>query len=83
MSDVIICTTEDGITKIDLHLDDGTVWLSQLEIAALFEATKQNISKHIQAIFDDHELDEKATVNHRLTVQKEGKRDKFYGKTAG
>lgn len=75
MSDVIIYTTEDGSTKIDLRLDNGTVWLSQLEIAELFQTSKQNISKHIQAIFDDHELDAQATVNQQLTVQTEGKRD--------
>ncbi|AJC67576.1 virulence RhuM family protein [Dickeya zeae] len=75
MSDVIIYTTEDGITNIDLRLENGTVWLSQLQIAELFQTTKQNISKHIQAIYDDQELDEKATVNHELTVQKEGERE--------
>ena len=69
MSDVIIYTTEDGTTNIDLRLDNGTVWLSQLQIAELFQTTKQNISKHIQAIYDDQELDDKATVNHQLTVQ--------------
>ena len=74
MSDVIIYTTEDGATKIDLHLNNGTVWLSQLEMAELFQTSKQNISKHIQAIFVDLELDEKSTVNHQLTVQKEGSR---------
>ena len=74
MSDVIIYTTEDGTTKIDLRLKNGTAWLSQLEIAELFQTTKKNISKHIQAIFDDQELDEKATVNQQLTVQQEGVR---------
>ena len=74
MSDVIIYTTEDGATNIDLRLENGTVWLSQLEIAELFQTSKQNISKHTQAIFDDQELDEKATVNQQLTVQKEGER---------
>jgi len=75
MSDVIIYTTEDGTTKIDLRLENGTVWLSQSEIVELFQTTKQNISKHIQAIFDDQELNEKATVNHQMTVQKEGERN--------
>lgn len=75
MSNVIIYTTEDGTTKIDLRLDNGTVWLSQLQIAELFQTTKQNISKHIQAIYDDHELDDKATVNQQLTVQMEGERE--------
>ena len=69
MSNVIFYTTEDGAAKIELRLENGTVWLSQAEIAELFQTTKQNISKHIQAIFDDQELDETATVNQQLTVQ--------------
>jgi len=75
MSDVIIYTTDDGVTKIDLRLEKGTIWLSQLQIADLFQTTKQNISKHIQSIYDDTELNEQATVNHELTVQKEGERE--------
>ena len=75
MSVVIFYTTDDGATKIDLRLENGTVWLSQLEIAELFQTTKQNISKHIQAIYAENELDEKATVNHQLTVQNEGERE--------
>ena len=75
MSDVIIYTTDDGATKIDLQLENGTAWLSQLQIAELFQTSKQNISKHIQAIFDDQELDEQATVNQQLTVQTEGERE--------
>lgn len=75
MSNVIIYTTDDGSTKVDLRLEDGTVWLSQLQLAELFQTTKQNISKHIQAIYSDQELDEQATVNQQLTVQKEGQRE--------
>lgn len=75
MSDVIIYTTDDGATKIDLQLENGTVWLSQMQIAELFQTSKQNISKHIQAIFDDGELDAQATVNQQLTVQIEGERE--------
>jgi hypothetical protein len=75
MSDVIFYTTDDGATKIDLRLENGTVWLSQLEIAELFQTTKQNISKHIQAIYDENELEEITTVNHQLTVQNEGSRE--------
>lgn len=75
MSNVIIYTTDDGATKIDLRLENDTVWLSQLQIAELFQTSKQNISKHINAIYSDKELDEQATVNQELTVQKEGTRD--------
>ena len=74
-NDMIIYNTEDGKSKISLKLEKGTVWLSQLEIAELFETTKQNVSKHIKAIFEDGELLEKATVNYQLTVQNEGIRE--------
>ena len=74
-SDMIIYNTEDGKSKVSLKLENGTVWLSQLEIAELFETTKQNVSKHIKAIFEDGELLEKATVNYQLTVQNEGIRE--------
>ena len=60
--DLIIYNTEDGKAKISLTLQDGTVWLNQLQIAELFQTTKQNISKHIKAIFADGELDEKGAV---------------------
>lgn len=73
-NDVIIYKTEDGKDSIELHLDNGTVWLTQQELAELFQTTKQNISKHIKAIFSDKELTEEATVNYQLTVQKEGNR---------
>lgn len=72
--EIIIYTTEDGKAKINLQKEHGTVWLSQAEIAELFQTTKQNISKHIKAIFDDGELYEASTVNHKLTVQNEGQR---------
>ncbi|WP_304342648.1 virulence RhuM family protein [Campylobacter ureolyticus] len=71
---IIIYNTQDGKAKINLRVINGSVWLNQLEIAELFDATKQNISKHIKNIFNDNELDENATVNYQLTVQKEGTR---------
>lgn len=75
MTDLILYTTEDGKTRLELRLEEGTVWLSQLEIAELFQTSKQNISKHIKAIFDDQELTHGATVNQKLTVQTEGERE--------
>lgn len=72
MSDLILYTTEDGKTQIDLRLQDGTVWLTQLQIAELFQATKQNISLHLINIFEDGELNQEATVKESLTVQTEG-----------
>lgn len=72
---IIIYTTEDGLTKVDLQLKDGTAWLSQSEIAELFQTTKQNISLHIENILKDGELEQEATVKDYLTVQKEGNRE--------
>ena len=46
-NDIILYTTDDGKASIELHLDNGTVWLNQLELAELFQTSKQNISKHI------------------------------------
>ena len=73
MSNVILYTTEDGQTKIDLKLEDGTVWLSQLQIADLFSATKQNISLHLKNIFEDNELTAESVVKDSLTAASDGK----------
>lgn len=74
MSDLILYQTEDQKSRIALRADGETVWLSQLEMAELFLATKQNISLHLKNIFEDGELDEVATVKESLTVQNEGGR---------
>ena len=69
---MIIYNTEDGKAEISLHLQDGTVWLNQLEIAELFQTSKQNISKHIKAVFADSELYVKVVVNYQLTTTPHG-----------
>lgn len=74
MNDLILYTTEDGKSQIKLRAKDETVWLTQLEMAELFDATKQNISLHLKNIFEDGELDMAATVKESLTVQTEGSR---------
>jgi hypothetical protein len=75
MSDLILYTSEDGKTRLDLRVDGATVWLNQLEIAELFQTTKQNVSLHAQNIFEDGELVREATVKESLTVQTEGTRE--------
>jgi len=70
----IIYITSDGESKFSLQKFDEQLWLTQLEIAELYQTTKQNISKHIKAIFLENEIDERATVNFKLTVQNEGTR---------
>ena len=74
MSGLILYTTEDGRSQIKLRAQEQTVWLTQLEMAELFDATKQNISLHLKNIFADGELDAAATVKESLTVQTEGSR---------
>jgi len=74
MKNLILYTTDDGNSQIQLRANLGTVWLTQLEIAELFDATKQNISLHLKNIFEDGELDAAATVKESLTVQVEGTR---------
>ena len=56
-----------------MRASDGTVWLSQLEIADLFSTSKQNVAKHLKAIFEDQELDEVSVVNQWLTTAADGK----------
>ncbi|OBU87837.1 MULTISPECIES: virulence RhuM family protein [Chromobacterium] len=74
MTDLILYTTEDGRSQIKLRAQEQTVWLTQLEMAELFDASKQNISLHLKNIFEDRELDAAATVKESLTVQIEGSR---------
>lgn len=69
MNNLILYTTDDGKSQIQLRADLGTVWLTQLEMAELFDATKQNISRHLKNLFEDGELDASATVKESLTVQ--------------
>ncbi|MCL7751075.1 virulence RhuM family protein [Guyparkeria hydrothermalis] len=74
MSELILYTTEDGQTELHLRAESDSIWLSQLEIAELFQTTKQNISLHAKNIFEDKELTPEATVKESLTVQAEGER---------
>ncbi|MEA2097324.1 MAG: cell filamentation protein Fic, partial [Candidatus Cloacimonadota bacterium] len=73
-SEILLYQTEDGQTKIDVRLEEETVWLSQAQMVELFQTTKQNISLHIKNIYEEGELDETSTVKDYLTVQTEGKR---------
>lgn len=74
-NDLILYTSEDGEARFVLRELGGQVWLTQLEIAALYQTTKQNISLHVKNIFAEGELSSEATVKDYLTVQSEGERD--------
>jgi hypothetical protein len=73
MSNIIIYNTQDGKISVSLLAKDGMVWMSQMQIAELFATTKQNISLHIQNIFEDEELDKNAVVKEYLTTANDGK----------
>ena len=72
---LIIYTSDDGKTRLDLRVDAGTVWLSQIELAERFQITKQNVSLHANNILEEGGLSTEATVKESLTVQSEGNRD--------
>ena len=70
----IVMYQPDETIRLEVRVEDETVWLTQQQMAELFKATKQNISLHINNIYDEGELECIATVKDYLTVQKEGKR---------
>jgi hypothetical protein len=70
----LVYRSDDGDVKLDVRLEQETVWLTQQMMAELFQTTKQNISLHIQNIFDEGELKAESTVKDFLTVRQEGGR---------
>ena len=80
---IVIYQTEDGQTQIDVRLENETVWLTQAQMAELFEKTPQNITMHIGNAYKEGELEKESTCKEYLQVQQEGKRKvtrkvKFY-----
>jgi prophage antirepressor-like protein len=77
---IVIYQSEDGLVKIDVHLENDSVWLNQTQIAKLLETTKQNVSLHINNAINDGELEEKSVVKDFLTTANDGKKYnvKFY-----
>jgi hypothetical protein len=73
-SEIILYQTEDGRTRLEVKLENNTVWLSQAQIAELFQTTPQNITLHLKSIFAEGELSEAATCKDYLQVRLEGKR---------
>jgi len=77
---ILLYQTEDRRTRIEVRLENETVWLNQLQMAELFQTTKQNVSLHIQKIFQERELEEDSVVKEYLTTAADGKsyQTKFY-----
>ena len=74
MTNEIVLYQPDSTIQLEVRLQDETVWLSQQQMVALFDSTKQNISLHINNIYKEGELQKEATVKEYLTVQNEGGR---------
>ena len=73
--EIMIYQTDDGLTHIDVRMEDETVWLTQAQLCELYQTSKSNISEHIKHIFEEGELEEALTVRKFRTVQKEGSKD--------
>jgi len=79
-SELILYQTEDGRTRVEVRFEGETVWLTQAQMAELFQTTKQNVSLHLQNIFAERELPELSVVKESLTTAADGKNyaTKFY-----
>jgi hypothetical protein len=75
MSDgeIVLYNTEDGLARVQLRAADGTVWLTQAQIAELFDTTKQNVSLHLRNLLAERELAETSVVKESLTTAADGK----------
>lgn len=73
-SEIVIYKAEDGRSTIDVRLEEETVWLTQKQMAELFQKTLPNINIHIKSIYRENELDPHSTIKESLIVQTEGKR---------
>lgn len=71
----LVYRDEDGNARIDVRFDGETVWLTQAQLAELFDTTQQNISLHVQHVYDEGELAPEATHKDYLTVRREGSRE--------
>ena len=77
-SEILIYQTPEGNTKVDVRVEDETVWLTQNQMAELFQTTKQNISLHIKNTFSEGELLADSVVKEYLTTAADGKREVKY-----
>ena len=74
-TEILIYQTESGVTKIDVRMQDETVWLSQQQMAELFQSSRSNIVEHIKHIYEEGELDEVSTCRKFRQVRMEGNRE--------
>ncbi len=75
MSEIILYTTEDGLTKVDVKLENETVWLTQEQMAQLFGKSRSTITEHISNIYKEEELEQNSTRRNFRQVRMEGNRE--------
>ena len=73
MSEILIYQSSNGKVKLDVMLENETIWLSQKQLCELYGKSKSTISEHIKAIFDDEELEPNSTVRNFRTTASDGK----------
>ena len=73
--EILIYQSENGMTKIDVTFMDETVWLSQQQMAELFQTSRTNVVEHIKHIYEEEELEELSTCRKIRQVRKEGNRE--------
>ena len=71
--EILIYQTEDGLTNVNVKMQDDTVWLTQQQLAELYQSSKANVSEHIKHIFEEGELDKDAVVRKFRTTASDGK----------
>jgi len=71
---IVIYQTKDGNTQLDIQLKEEIVWLTQKQMAFLFDKNNMTINEHVKNIYQEGELEEKPTIRKSLIVQTEGKR---------
>lgn len=73
--EIIIYQAEDGLTHIDVKIQDETIWLSQQQMADLYQTSRTNVVEHIKHIYEENELDEQSTCRNFRQVRQEGNRE--------
>ena len=71
--ELLFYTSKDGKVKMEIRVEDETIWMSQQMMAELFQTSKQNVAKHLKRIFEQGELQEESVVNYWLTTAADGK----------
>jgi len=75
MSEIIIYTTQNGQTKLEVTLENETIWLNQKQIAQLYQKSKSTISEHVKHIFEDEELSRESVVRNFRTTASDSKQN--------